>query len=79
VRARHKFGGRHKAWHAYPYVQVEAAIEVICALVLTYGPMEILGHDDISPMRKWDPGPAFPMELVRGAVIGRTVTSRRVN
>jgi N-acetylmuramoyl-L-alanine amidase len=79
VRARHKFGGRHKAWHAYPYVQVEAAIEVICALVLTYGPMEILGHDDISPKRKWDPGPAFPMELVRGAVIGRTVTSRRVN
>jgi N-acetylmuramoyl-L-alanine amidase len=78
LRARHKFGGRYKAWHTYPFIQVEAAIEAASALILAYGPMELLGHDDISPRRKWDPGPAFPMDLFRGAVAARTVARRRV-
>ena len=77
-KAPHKFGGRFKAWHMFPFVQVEATIEAASALVMNYGPLEILGHDDISPKRKWDPGPAFPMELLRGAVLARTVSSRRV-
>jgi len=79
VQAPHKHGGRYKAWHRYPHVQVAATIEAISALILEYGPMEILGHDDISPKRKWDPGPAFPMNLVLGAVAAKTVLRRRVD
>ena len=30
--------------------------------------VDVLGHDEISPGRKWDPGPAFPMESFRTQV-----------
>ncbi len=77
-RGPHKFGGRYKAWHTFPFVQVEAAVEAVSAIVRAYGQIEILGHDDIAPKRKWDPGPAFPLELLRGAVSARTVLAPRV-
>jgi N-acetylmuramoyl-L-alanine amidase len=77
-RGPHKFGGKFTAWHDYPFVQVEATIEAVMALVIAYGKVEILGHDDISPKRKWDPGPAFPMGLLRGAVAARTAPIMRV-
>jgi len=78
LQAPHKFGGRYRAWHTYPHVQVDATIDAITAIILAFGTLEILGHDDISPKRKWDPGPAFPMNLVRGAVAARTFYRRRV-
>jgi N-acetylmuramoyl-L-alanine amidase len=77
-RGPHKSGGKFTAWHAYPFVQLEATIEAVTALVIAYGKLEILGHDDISPRRKWDPGPAFPMELVRAAVAFRMSPLMRV-
>ncbi len=53
------------AWHKYTDVQLKVAADVVAALIRTYGFREILGHDDIAPKRKWDPGPAFPMEKFR--------------
>lgn len=52
-------------WHKYTDIQLKTAAEVAAALVRIYGFREILGHDDIAPKRKWDPGPAFPMEQFR--------------
>lgn len=46
-------------WEAYPAKQIEAAVGIVQALVTAYGINEIVGHDDISKGRKWDPGPAF--------------------
>lgn len=40
-------------------------------LVKTYGLKDILGHEDISPIRKSDPGPAFPLASVRAKAMGR--------
>lgn len=49
-------------WHKYTDLQLQTAARVVAALVRAYGIEEIIGHDDIAPGRKWDPGPAFPME-----------------
>lgn len=52
-------------WHKYTEIQLKTAAEVVAALMKAYGIQEIIGHDDIAPGRKWDPGPAFPMEQFR--------------
>lgn len=73
VEAVHRNGNPDKSvtpigWEPYPEIQLEAAAEIVKALVEKYGPQEIIGHDDISPTRKWDPGPAFDMVEFRRRV-----------
>ena len=70
VQAIHKFDRKPYGWHNYPSVQVQAAIDLCKLLVAQYEIKEIVGHDDIRPKAKWDPGPAFPMEYVRVQVFG---------
>lgn len=52
-------------WEPYPEEQVAAARHFVEALIATYGINEIVGHDDIAPVRKSDPGPAFNMARFR--------------
>lgn len=59
--AKHKNGGGEEPWHIYPSAQIEAAIEIARVICETYKISEIVGHDDIAPGRKTDPGPAWPM------------------
>ena len=68
IKATHKSGARVYGWHEYTQAQLDSAIEISAHLVRTYGIAEIVGHDDISPKRKWDPGPAFPMNDFRARV-----------
>lgn len=44
----------------YTDVQIQKAIEVCEALVKNYPIKEIIGHSDIAPKRKVDPGKQFP-------------------
>lgn len=69
IEARHKNGGTLKKWEAYPVAQLNACEQVAQALVARYHLDDIVGHDDIAPSRKVDPGPAFPMQSLR-AVCG---------
>lgn len=39
---------------------------------------EVRGHSDISPDRKWDPGPLFPMNLINDRVFGSHVHPNQV-
>lgn len=57
-------------WEPFAPAQVAALGEIARLLVAAYGIGEIVGHDDIAPTRKWDPGPAIDMERLRAAVLG---------
>lgn len=69
--ARHKNGSRRRGWQTYSEAQIAAALEAATAICRHYGLADVLGHEDIAPERKTDPGPAFPMESFRAAVLGR--------
>lgn len=64
-------GGREPiGWEPYPEGQFDATVGVVRALVEALGVTEIVGHEDISPTRKWDPGPAFDMARFKARVFG---------
>jgi N-acetylmuramoyl-L-alanine amidase len=72
VLASHKHGGSEKAWEAYTTKQMETVEQVCLCLKENYPITEIMGHDDIAPGRKTDPGPAFPMYSFRNKIfLGR--------
>lgn len=71
IVATHKHQTAPAGWHVYPTAQLEAAFEVASLLVQHYRLKDVLGHEDIAPHRKFDPGPAFPMESFRTRLFGR--------
>ena len=69
IVARHKFGSPNGGWPKYPQKQLEVALELAKLLVKTYRLEDVIGHEDISPGRKQDPGPAFDMAGFRAAAM----------
>lgn len=68
--ARHANGGTARPWHTYTDAQIEAVIAVGRALHEALRFEDVVGHDQIAPSRKVDPGPAFPLARVRAAILG---------
>jgi len=56
-------------WHRYTEKQIAVARKVCMLLVQTYQIQYILGHEEISPGRKIDPGPAFPLDKFRDKIL----------
>lgn len=52
-------------WQHYPYDQVQAAAAVCRVLRRAFRISWVVGHEDVSPGRKTDPGPAFPWDNFR--------------
>jgi N-acetylmuramoyl-L-alanine amidase len=71
IEAVHKAEHHVCGWHVYPPAQIDALREVSRAIVDAYGIRDVLGHDDIAPGRKADPGPAFDMDAFRAELFGR--------
>lgn len=67
VEARHANPSvPYRYWHKYTAIQLNRLAELCQLLADNYPVVDITGHDVISPGRKQDPGPAFPMDwLVR--------------
>lgn len=64
VLLRHKSETRAREWGVYPHGQIQAVQDLVAALAARYPTLhEVLGHDDVSPGRKLDPGPAWPIKL----------------
>jgi len=84
---KHKLDDAFRWWHAYTEIQIATAVELAKLLVKSYQLKEIVGHDDIAPDRKRDPGPAFPLIHIQAMVMGRPeeqseryrVTATRLN
>jgi N-acetylmuramoyl-L-alanine amidase len=69
VLEQHQHGRSTQAWEAYTPEQL-AVVEEVCSLIVeTYPIKEIVGHDDIAPGRKVDPGPAYPMQQLKNKVL----------
>jgi N-acetylmuramoyl-L-alanine amidase len=71
IEAVHKNETQLAGWHTFTEAQIQSALEVSSLLVGQYELRDVLGHEDVAPGRKVDPGPAFPMNSFRSKVLGR--------
>lgn len=65
MKAVHRNEDFERYWHVYTEAQINAAYELCEALTKAYPVKYILGHEEVSPGRKSDPGPAFPLDKLR--------------
>jgi len=61
INLTHKNESSSAYWQTYTPIQLQVAKAITQTLVKHYDMLDVLGHDDIAPGRKSDPGPAFPM------------------
>ena len=52
----------------WPEAQIKALIEVVIALKEHYHTVATVGHEDVAPERKVDPGPNFPWDRLERAL-----------
>jgi N-acetylmuramoyl-L-alanine amidase len=69
---KHKFwtDKENRNWFIFPDAQLQALYKLCKALFAAYHLITAVGHDDISPGRKPDPGPAFPWDAFKANVFG---------
>ncbi len=64
-KAQHRNEAFERYWHLFTEEQIDAAFELCKTLIAEYNIQYILGHEEVSPGRKTDPGPAFPLDKMR--------------
>jgi N-acetylmuramoyl-L-alanine amidase len=77
-------GPNGRIWHPFPQAQIDQLILLLKQIVARHNipPENILGHSDIAPGRKQDPGPMFPwFQLAQAGLIqwpdaGRVTAAR---
>ena len=69
------FEGKHrnsvttaKYWFKYTQEQIDAVTETCKAIAAMYDIKYVLGHEEIAPGRKTDPGPAYPLDKLRDEI-----------
>jgi N-acetylmuramoyl-L-alanine amidase len=65
---RNEFTSRY--WHEYTEDQIKVVEDICLLLIEKFSMKYILGHEEISPGRKTDPGPAFPLDKIRMRLLG---------
>lgn len=70
IEAIHRNQSKPRYWHIYTPEQINSAYELVQLFRDKYGIKNILGHEEIAPKRKTDPGPAFPLDKFRERLLG---------
>ncbi|CBV42196.1 N-acetylmuramoyl-L-alanine amidase [Halomonas elongata] len=72
VNAGPERGADQPRWAPYPDAQIDTLIALLRDIAARHdiAPDDILGHADVAPERKVDPGPAFPWKRLHEAGIG---------
>ncbi len=82
VNGGHDFPNPDGSLPPFPDVQINALIPLCKDIFSRHGPLTVLGHSDIAPARKIDPGEHFPWSGLAAAGIGFwpdiTVEDRRI-
>jgi N-acetylmuramoyl-L-alanine amidase len=62
-------GPNGRIWYPFPQAQMDQLIPLLKDIVARHHipPENILGHSDIAPLRKQDPGPMFPWQQLADA------------
>nr|WP_253308480.1 N-acetylmuramoyl-L-alanine amidase [Rickettsia endosymbiont of Ceutorhynchus assimilis] len=62
----------YKTWYPYPPEQINSVISLCKQIISDYdiAPTNVIGHSDIAPGRKEDPGPLFPWKQLYDNNIG---------
>jgi len=69
VEAVHRNEEEPGYWHRYTEAQITKTFDICRLLIDRYDIKTILGHEEISPGRKSDPGPAFPLDKLRDKLL----------
>lgn len=69
-----------RVWMPYPQEQIDRLIPLIQDIVMRHDitPDRVLGHSDIAPQRKQDPGPLFPWKQLADAGLVRWPDANQV-
>lgn len=61
-----------KTWYPYPQPQINALTALAKEIIRRYGitPDNVLGHSDVAPLRKQDPGKLFPWQALAAQGVG---------
>jgi N-acetylmuramoyl-L-alanine amidase len=72
TKHKHKFwdAAANQYWFKFPQAQLDALYKISKTIINEYQLLRAVGHDDISPARKPDPGPAFPWDEFKRRVSG---------
>lgn len=65
MKAVHRNEKKETLWHTYTDEQIETCKKLCQDLIQQYDIKQVVGHEEISPGRKIDPGPAFPLDNFR--------------
>jgi N-acetylmuramoyl-L-alanine amidase len=77
IEATHRNETQPRFWHTYTEEQIQTVYELCQLIIDTYNIKFILGHEEIAPMRKQDPGPAFPLDRLRNKLLGEERNSNQ--
>lgn len=69
IEGIHRNQSRSKFWHVYTEEQIQTVTELCRLFIEEYNIKYILGHEEIAPKRKTDPGPAFPLDRLRSQLV----------